>query len=159
MSALSLVDSPLFGSSFVDLEMRALFDSDAFVARCVEVELALARAEARLGVIPEAAARDIADAAQTYAFDHARLQRETEVVGYPILPIVEQLADATGEGGRYLHWGATTQDIMDTAKILQVRSGLELIERRLAETIAALRRLAEAQRDTPMTGRTHLQHA
>jgi 3-carboxy-cis,cis-muconate cycloisomerase len=93
------------------------------VARCVEVEVALAKAEARLGVIPEAAARDIADAAETYTFDHARLQQETEVVGYPILPIVEQLADAAGKGGRYLHWGATIQDIMDTATILQVRSG------------------------------------
>jgi 3-carboxy-cis,cis-muconate cycloisomerase len=99
MSALSLVDSPLFGSSFVDPETRALFDSDAFVARCVEVEVALARAEARLGVIPEAAARDIAAAAETCAFDHARLQRETELVGYPILPIVEQLADAAGDRG------------------------------------------------------------
>ncbi|MBB2931938.1 class-II fumarase/aspartase family protein [Paraburkholderia silvatlantica] len=159
MSALSLVDSPLFGRSFVDDEMRELFASDSFVRRCIETEVALARAQARIGVIPEKAALEIASAAEKPFLNADRLQRETEVVGYPILPIVEQLADAAGEGGRYLHWGATTQDIMDTATVLQVRTALELIDRRLGETIEALRRLAETYRDTPMAGRTHLQHA
>ena len=73
--------------------------------------------------------------------------------------MVEQLAGAAGEAGRHLHWGATTQDIMDTATVLQVRAGIEIVERRLAETIEALGRLAERYRDTPMAGRTHLQHA
>lgn len=159
MSQISLVDSPLFGGTFVDDEMRVLFSSDAFVQRCVETEVALARSQARIGIIPEAAALKIATAAKEYVLDADRLRRETEIVGYPILPIVEQLADAAGEGGRYLHWGATTQDIMDTATVLQVRSALHLIERRLNETIDALRHLAETHRDTPMAGRTHLQHA
>lgn len=159
MSALSLVDSPLFGRSFVDDEMRELFSSDAFVRRCIETEVALARSQARIGVIPEKAALEIASAAEKPFLNSDRLQRETEVVGYPILPIVEQLADAAGEGGRYLHWGATTQDIMDTAAVLQVRTALQLIDRRLSETIEALRYLAETYRDTPMAGRTHLQHA
>jgi 3-carboxy-cis,cis-muconate cycloisomerase len=107
MSSLSLLDTALFGGSFVDADMRALFDSDAFVSRCVETEVALAKAQARLGLIPEAAAEAIAVAARKIRFDQSRLTRETEVVGYPILPIVEQLADACGEAGRYLHWGAT----------------------------------------------------
>lgn len=159
MSSLSLIDSPLFGGSFVDAEMRDLFDSDAFIGRCVETEVALARAEARLNLIPATAADAIAAAAQSIGFDQPRLARETELVGYPILPIVEQLADACGEAGRYLHWGATTQDIMDTAKVLQIRAALALIERRLVETIGALRELTAEHRDTPMAGRTHLQHA
>ena len=159
MSALSLVDSPLFGGSFVDAGMRELFSSDAFIGRCVEAEVALARSQARLGIIPQAAALEIAAAAETYVFDEDRLRSETEVVGYPVLPIVEQLADAAGEGGRYLHWGATTQDIMDTATVLQLRSALQLIDRRLLETAKALRYLAKTHRDTPMAGRTHLQHA
>lgn len=159
MRSLSLIDSPLFGGSLVDADMRALFDSEAFVSRCVETEVALAKAQARLGIVPEAAAEAIAIAARTVRFDEPCLTRETELVGYPILPIVEQLADACGEAGRYLHWGATTQDIMDTATVLQIRAALVLIEGRLVETTAALRSLAAEHRDTPMAGRTHLQHA
>ena len=156
---LSFVDSPLFGASFVPAEMRGIFGHDAFLRRCVETEVALARAQARLGIIPEVAAQGIAAAAAAYRFDLDRLARETAIVGYPVLPMVEQLAAAAGDAGRYLHWGATTQDIMDTATVLQVRAGLEVIERLLDETVAALRRLAAEHRDTPMAGRTHLQHA
>lgn len=159
MSSLSLLDSPLFGGGFVNGEMRSLFDSSAFVDRCVETEVALATAEARLGLIPEAAAASIATAARTIRFDMTRLARETELVGYPILPMVEQMADACGEAGGYLHWGATTQDIMDMATVLQIRHALDLIERQLDDTVAALRNLAAEHRDTPMAGRTHLQQA
>ncbi|OSQ37339.1 3-carboxy-cis,cis-muconate cycloisomerase [Thalassospira mesophila] len=159
LTPLSLVDSPLFGQSFVDDDMRAVFNFRAYVQRCVEVEVALASAEARLGVIPKAAATGIADAAGKYEFDLDYLQRETANVGYPILPIVELLSNAAGDAGRYLHWGATTQDIMDTATVLQLRQALDIIVLRLNQTIAALRILAKTHRDTPMAGRTHLQHA
>ena len=89
----------------------------------------------------------------------ARLKRETETVGYPILPLVRQLAEQAGEAGRWLHWGATTQDIMDTAVVLQIRDGLDLIEADLAAARGHLADLARRHRDTPMAGRTHLQHA
>lgn len=159
MAQSSLVDSPLFGHSFVDDAMRDIFNYRAYIARCVEVEVALARAEAKQGVIPQEAADGIANAAANHEFDLARLKHETEIVGYPILPIVEQLAAHAGDAGRYLHWGATTQDIMDCATILQMRDGLALIERQLGETMAALTHLARTYRDTAMAGRTHLQHA
>ena len=159
MTSLSFVDSPLAGAGFVPADMRAILGFEAYLRRCVETEVALARAEARLGIIPDAAAKGIAAAAETYSFDLDRLSRETEIVGYPILPMVEQLAEAAGDTGRHLHWGATTQDIMDTATVLQVRAAIEVIEVRLAETIDALGRLAKRYRDTPMAGRTHLQHA
>ena len=156
---LSFLDSPLFGASFVPGEMRAIFGYDAFLRRCVETEVALANAQARLGIIPVAAAAGIAETAATYRFDIDRLARETAIVGYPVLPMVEQLAAAAGEAGRYLHWGATTQDIMDTATVLQVRAALEVVEQLLEETVAALRQLVRHHRETPMAGRTHLQHA
>jgi 3-carboxy-cis,cis-muconate cycloisomerase len=159
MNNLSLIDSPFFGASLTDARMREIFCARAFLRRCVETEVALARAQERLSVIPADAARDIAQAAESYSFDEERLARETEIVGYPILPIVEQLADAAGKAGRYLHWGATTQDIMDTAAVLQVRAGIDLIETQLNEAMDALRDLADVHRDTPMAGRTHLQHA
>lgn len=155
---LTALDSPLYGRSFTDEEMRAIFSADRFIGDCVKVEVALARGQAKLGIIPMEAAEGIS-AVSTHPLDMERLRNETEIVGYPILPIVEQLVQAAGEPGRYLHWGATTQDIMDTATILQVRDGLELVSRRVDAVRAALVKLARDHRDTPMAGRTHLQHA
>jgi adenylosuccinate lyase len=92
--------------------------------------------------------------------DFERLRHETEIVGYPILPLVRQLSAICGdEAGKYVHWGATTQDIMDIASVLQMKEGLEIIERLLKDVIKTLRGLSEKYKDTPMAGRTHLQHA
>ncbi|MGH7058912.1 MAG: lyase family protein, partial [Stellaceae bacterium] len=135
--AIGVLDSAIFADMFGTAAMRAVFGDTAFLARCAEVEAALARAQARLGIVPAAAAAAIGEAARQIAehpesLDLARLKRETETVGYPILPLVRQLAAAAGDGGRWLHWGATTQDIMDTAVVLQIRAGLDLIEADLA---------------------------
>lgn len=159
LKQVTLLDSPLYGRSFVDDEMRSIFSSESFVARCVETEVALAQAQARLGIIPAEAAEGIASAASTLALDMDRLRAETEVVGYPILPIIEQLAPHAGEAGRFLHWGATTQDIMDTATVLQIRTAFDLLERRIGSVRISLAQLARDHRVTPMAGRTHLQHA
>ena len=93
------------------------------------------------------------------ALDLDLLRHETDIVGYPILPLVHQLAKMCGEAGRYVHWGATTQDIMDSAVVLQVRDALALIEADIAALRQILAGLAERHRDTPMAGRTHLQQA
>lgn len=88
------------------------------------------------------------------------MRHETEIVGYPILPLVRQLSAICGEdAGKYVHWGATTQDIMDLASVLQMKQGLVIVERFLRDVIKTLRDLSEKHRDTPMAGRTHLQHA
>jgi 3-carboxy-cis,cis-muconate cycloisomerase len=140
--------------------MRGLFGDEPFLARCVEVEAALARAQGRLGIIPVEAGEAITRAANgRRALDLVRLKKETETVGYPILPLVRQLAEWAGDYGRYIHWGATTQDIMDTAVVLQIRAGLGLIEEDLTAVRGHLAELARRYRDTPMAGRTHLQHA
>jgi 3-carboxy-cis,cis-muconate cycloisomerase len=157
--AIGMLDSAVFADMFGTPEMRGVFGDSAFLARCVEVEAALARAQGRLGIIPAEAATAIAQAAEAPAFDLARLKAETENVGYPVLPLVRQLADAAGPAGRWLHWGATTQDIMDTAAVLQIREGLRLIEGDLMAVRGHLADLARRHRDTPLAGRTHLQHA
>jgi 3-carboxy-cis,cis-muconate cycloisomerase len=161
---ISALDSTLFADMFGSEAMRQTFGDSAFLIRCVEVEAALARAEARLGMIPTAAAETISQVAAgladgTLALAPARLKRETETVGYPILPLVHQLAELSGEAGRWVHWGATTQDIMDTALVLQIRAGLALVEEDLAAVRGHLADLARRHRLTPMAGRTHLQHA
>jgi 3-carboxy-cis,cis-muconate cycloisomerase len=162
--ALSILDSAIFADMFGTPAMRAIFGDEAFLARCVDVEGALARAQGRLGIIPSEAGEAITRAASTFAngeraLDLARLKKETETVGYPILPLVRQLAEGAGDSGRYIHWGATTQDIMDTAVVLQIRAGLALLEEDLTAIRGHLAELARRYRDTPMAGRTHLQHA
>ena len=155
----TVLDSALFRDSFGTPSMRAIFDDRALIRRYVETEVALARAEGRCGVIPAAAAEEIAKRADADKLDFDKLRQDTEIVGYPILPLVHQLGDSCGEAGRYVHWGATTQDIMDTATVLQVRDALALVEADLTEIRAILAGLATRYRDTPMAGRTHLQHA
>ena len=156
----SVFDSGLFRDMFGTAEMRAIFSDAGYLSRCLEVEAALARAQAGIGMIPAAAAREISARATPACLDLAELKRETEIVGYPILPLVKQLAAAcAGDAGGYVHWGATTQDIMDTAVVLQLRAAFELIEADLNDILASLETLARRYRDTPMAGRTHLQQA
>jgi 3-carboxy-cis,cis-muconate cycloisomerase len=155
----TVFDSVLFRDMFGTDEMRAIFTDEALVGRYVEAEVALARAQARLGVVPKAAAEAIERVSKSFRIDFGRLRRETEIVGYPILPIVYQLSEAAGEAGHYVHWGATTQDIMDTASVLQIRAALQIIARDLRELRDILAAMARKYRDTPMAGRTHLQQA
>ncbi len=157
--ASTVLDSALYRDSFGAPAMRAIFEDAALLARYTEVEVALARAQGALGVIPAQAAKDIAAKCDASKLDLERLKKETETVGYPILPLVRQLAAQCGEPGKFLHWGATTQDIMDTAVVLQVRDALALIEADLGALRAILARQAKRYRDTPMAGRTHLQQA
>jgi 3-carboxy-cis,cis-muconate cycloisomerase len=155
----TVLDSILFRDAFGTSEMREVFSDLALISRYAEVEVALARAEARCGVIPADAAEEIARRTDVSALDFDLLRQETDVVGYPILPLVHQMTKQCGEAGRYVHWGATTQDIMDTAVVLQIRAALSLIEADIAVLRDILADLSRRHRDTPMAGRTHLQQA
>ena len=156
----TVYDSALFRDMFGTPEMRAVFSDEAYLQACLDTEAALARAQASVGMIPIDAAREITAKAQLPCLDMARLKTECENVGYPIVGLATQLAHVcAGEAGGYVHWGATTQDIMDTAVVLQVRRALELVEADLIQYIVLLGDLAKRHRDVPMAGRTHLQHA
>lgn len=155
----TVFDSILFRDVFGTPAMREVFSDFSLVSRYAEVEIALAKAEARCGVIPAEAADEIARRTDVSAFDFDLLRSETDIVGYPILPLVHQMVKQCGEAGRYVHWGATTQDIMDTALVLQVRAGLDIIEADIAALRGILADLSKRYRDTPMAGRTHLQQA
>jgi 3-carboxy-cis,cis-muconate cycloisomerase len=161
---IGMLQSTVFGDLFGTAAMRDVFGEPALFRNCAIVEAALARAQARVGIIPSEAAAAISAAIEPIAsgresLDFARLKRETANVGFPILPLVRQLADRVGEAGRWLHWGATTQDIMDSAVVLQIRDGLALLEADLAALRGHLAALARKHRDTPMPGRTFLQQA
>ncbi len=156
-------DSVVFGTLYGSDAMRAVFDERSFLQRMLDVEAALARVEAGLGLIPGTAAAAIEAAARVEHLDTAELAASVRNVGYPVVGLVRGLSRAAearqaGAGG-YTHWGATTQDIMDTALVLQIRDGLGLLRADLVATIGALAAQAEAHRGTVMAGRTHLQHA
>jgi 3-carboxy-cis,cis-muconate cycloisomerase len=155
----TVLDSDIFKDMFGTAEMRAVFSDDNLLKCCVDAEVALAVAQGRLGVIPQEAAGAIARLAPSVTIDRAELKTVAENVGYPILGLVRQLSEKLGEAGRYVHWGATTQDIVDTATVLQIRAALAIVERDMTAVSAALAKLAEKYRDTAMAGRTHLQQA
>ena len=140
--------------------MREIFSDAASVQRMLDVEAALARAQAQLGLVPHEVATAISAAADIGKIDIFALGASTQRVGYPVVELVRQLgAAAGGSAPRYVHLGATTQDILDTALVLQMRIGLARIEQELVATAGALVARAREHRDTVMAGRTHLQQA
>jgi 3-carboxy-cis,cis-muconate cycloisomerase len=153
-------DAPVLGALYGTEAMRAAMGEHAFLQRMLDVEAALARAQARLGIIPGEVASAITAAARAERLDLTALAAATRNTGYPVVGLVRQLSALAGvEPGRWTHWGATTQDIMDTALVLQTRDGLALQEADLQRLSVALARLARTHRGTVMAGRTHLQHA
>ncbi|KAK1148785.1 hypothetical protein N8T08_008670 [Aspergillus melleus] len=158
--SISALDSRIFRNLFGTEEIRDIFTDEAYVRFLVQTEAALARAESKVGAIPADVGDAITEVLGNVKLDFDRLARETEIVGYPVLPLVMQLVENTPEEiAKYIHWGATTQDIMDDASILQIKKGVQLVKRDLDTLIGILHTLSEKHRDTPMAGRTHLQHA
>src|SRR6476659_2903997 len=131
-------DSPILGTLYGSDAMRAVFDERAYFQRMLDVEAALARAQARLGIIPTEAADAIGRAARIDNLNTEELAAIARNVGYPVGGLVAGLSRAAGEAGGWTHWGATTQDIMDTATVLQVREGLALIRAALTAMVGAL---------------------
>ncbi len=153
-------DQTVFGALYGTDAMRAVFAERTYLQRMLDVEAALARAQARLGIVPADAAATITAAADAARLDLPALAAATRNTGYPVVGLVRQLSALAGEqAGRWTHWGATTQDIMDTATVLQMREGLDLIEAELRALCTALAARTAEHRDTVMAGRTHLQHA
>ena len=150
---------PLFGSA----EGLAIFADAARLQGMLDFEAALARSESRLGVIPAAAAGPIAAKCRAELFDMRELAKGTARAGNPAIPMVRRLAALVAAGdadaARYVHWGATSQDAMDTGLVLQLRSFLDLLEADLDRMANALARLADAHKAMPLVGRTWLQQA
>jgi 3-carboxy-cis,cis-muconate cycloisomerase len=143
--------------------MRSIFSDRGRLQGMLDFEAALARAEARTGVVPPDTAAAIAAQCRAELFDVETLARETVPAGNPAIPLVKRLTALVAahhpEAARFVHWGATSQDVMDTGLVLQLREALDLVEADLARLSGALVRLAEMHRDTILAGRTWLQQA
>lgn len=154
------LDSKIFAPLFSDPEVAGVFDDDAYLRAMLAVEGALARVEAGLGIIPSSAGERISKVAGSVVLDPEKIGRGTQRDGVPVIALVKALREAVGkEAAPYVHWGATTQDIVDTALVLQIRSVLRILENRLATLIDRLADIADRHRATVMAGRTHGQQA
>jgi 3-carboxy-cis,cis-muconate cycloisomerase len=156
----SIIDSAIFQGIFSSEEMRHIWSDENRTQKYLDVEAALAKVQGRLGLIPREAADEIISHCRLDQIDMAKLRQQTERIGYPILGVVSQLnALCRNKLGEYCHWGATTQDITDTATVLQIREALAIVDRDLAAISSAMAQLAKKHRDTPMIGRSNLQQA
>ena len=158
-------ESPLGAGGIFDAivttdELRAVTDDRAWVQAMLDVESALARVEAQLGVIPEEAAQAIGAGCDASLVDLEALSRSARAGGNPVIPLVATIRAALPDSARdWVHWGATSQDVLDTAAMLIVARSIPLIDADLAQLAAGCASLAGAHRSTPMVGRTLLQHA
>ncbi|RLF12225.1 MAG: adenylosuccinate lyase [Thermoprotei archaeon] len=149
------IDTGRYGSP----EIRKVFDEEARLQRFLDVEAALAKAHAELGNIPAEAAEEIASKANV---NYVKLERVKEIearIKHDLMAVVEALEEVCGPHGRFVHFGATSYDIEDTATALQLKEALEIIEARMLEVVKELLRLTEEHAETVMVGRTHGQHA
>jgi adenylosuccinate lyase len=140
-------------------EMRRIFDEENRLQKMLEVEAALAWAHSEVGDIPKRDAEKIIEMAST---KHVKLSRVKEIereIKHDVMALVRALAEACGPSGAYVHLGATSSDILDTATALQLKEALNLIEKRLNDLERGLIRRAEQYKETMMMGRTHGQHA
>jgi 3-carboxy-cis,cis-muconate cycloisomerase len=154
------IDSIILNAMFTTEPMRHVFSDENRVQKYLDVEAALARVEARLGVIPQEAADEIARHCEVANFDMAALAADTAAIGAPVQPVVNRLVKRCRDGlGEWCHYGATTQDVTDTAAALQIAEALALIEADLAAIMEGLAALARSHRDTVMAGRSYLQQA
>ncbi|TDM09426.1 MAG: 3-carboxy-cis,cis-muconate cycloisomerase [Ideonella sp. MAG2] len=158
--AASIIDSRIFQGIFTTDAMRQVWSDENRTQKYLDIECALAKVQGRLGLIPQEAADEIVSHCHLDQIDLDLLRQQTERIGYPILGVVSQLNKLCRDKlGEYCHWGATTQDITDTATVLQVREALVLVDDELAAIAQALAKLAREHRLTPIIGRSNLQQA
>lgn len=156
----SIIDSSIFGNIFSTDEMREVWSDRNRTKQYVAIERALAIVQARLGIIPQEAADEIVRNCDIDKIDLDRLREQTERIGYPVLGVVTQINQLCRDKlGEFVHWGATTQDITDTATVMQIREGLDILDRELTAISTALAGLSQRYRDTPVIGRSNLQQA
>jgi adenylosuccinate lyase len=155
----TVIDSNVFKHLFSTDDMRRIFSDANLVQKWVDTEAALAAAEAELGIVPSAAAEEIGKKARAELIDIPAIGEfyKSSITIVPLLKAFKTVLD--GDAGEYVHWGATSQDIVDTGLILQIKEAHAVILGKTRQAEAAARDLATRHRDLVMAGRTHVQHA
>lgn len=153
------LDLITIGNNFGTPEMRALWNDKARIQRQLDTEAALAKAEGDLGIIPSEAAEKIQAAADVSLYDIEAIAAESARLRHSLMGTINALERQSGDAGEFVHFGATTQDIVDTGMMLQLRDAYDIIERDVYLVLELLAKLAKAHQDTVMIGRTHGMHA
>lgn len=158
--ASNVIDSLLFRDHFSTEEMRYIFSDENMVQKWLDVEAVLAKVQANLNIIPKEAAEEIKKKADVSLINFNKLKKELELTGHPFMPLIKVLEELCDNGaGEYIHWGATTQDIMDTAVVLQLKEAYALLSTRITHLHSTLCLLADEYKSLTMVGRTNGQHA
>jgi adenylosuccinate lyase len=153
-----IIDSEIFQNGWSSEEMRKIFDSTIRFQRWLDIEVALAQAQAQLGIIPRAAADEIARQARIEFIDMEQMKADYQKTQHSLMPLLWGLQRLCAEDyGEYIHYGATTQDIEDTASILELKEAFKIIVRDLRDIEKILINLSKRHRKTIMCGRTHAQ--
>jgi adenylosuccinate lyase len=155
-----VTESRIYGGVYSDPEFAAVFSDSNQVQKWLDVERALALTQAELGLIPQGAAEEIARKTKVELFDLEQLGRESRETGHVLVPTIRALSKLCEDpAGEYVHYGVTTQDILDTGLILQVKEAWGHVLGKLSTIRQNMARLAERHKQTPMAARTHGQHA
>lgn len=158
--SVGVFDNLLHKDTFSTPRMRRVFCDSRTVQSWLDVEAALARVQGRLGLIPDSAAAEISSRARYDLMDPKAFAADLRQTGHPFVALVNALVGlCDDDSGQYVHWGATSQDITDTALVLQLREAIAILTNRLTELSDTLAEAAVHHRDLPMVGRTNGQHA
>ncbi|MDQ0272360.1 adenylosuccinate lyase [Cytobacillus purgationiresistens] len=154
------IDSELFRDQFGTEEMRQVFSDASIIQKWLNVEAALAVAQAELNIIPESAAEEICKKASVEMLDFTVIREGMKASSHPLITVIKSLEELCEEdASRYIHWGATTQDIIDTGLVLQIKEAREQLLKQTNVILDTLLSLAQQYKNTLMPGRTHGQHA
>lgn len=158
--ASNMLDSLLYRNSFSTPKMREIFDDTSFIQNVLDFEAALAQTQAEMGIIPKEAAEEIQKKAKVENLNIARIEEGVRKVGHSLVPILKEFQGVCDNNyGEYVHMGATTQDIIDTAFMLSIKRGFDVIYDDMVETEGTMLDLIGKYRDTIMPGRSHTQQA
>jgi 3-carboxy-cis,cis-muconate cycloisomerase len=158
--ASSIIDSNYYRDMFGTAQMREVFSDDARLQAWIDTEIALAKAQVNMGIIPEGIDVVLQNSVNINNLDIEEMKADFDRVGFPILPFVKQLNKVCdSETARWIHYGATTQDILDTGMVLQIKKGLQIVDDELNAIIAATAELSKKHAKTVMAGRTFQQLA
>jgi adenylosuccinate lyase len=155
-----ITDSIFFGDSFSTREAKEIFGDERRMQRWLDVEIALADCQADLGMIPKSAALELAEMGDLKKFDIDKIKNEIKATKHSLVPLLRNWQSLVSKDtSQYIHFGVTTQDIQDTAQVLEVRDVINIVKRDLENIINQLAKLAKEYRDLTMVGRTHAQYA
>jgi 3-carboxy-cis,cis-muconate cycloisomerase len=158
--SVSFIGSPYFNGLFTDASMQKVFSDEVRIKKWIQTEIALLSAQVEIGYAPKNVAVKLTEVAQLENIDINEMKSDFDKIGFPILPFVKQLTKlCDSETARWVHYGATTQDILDTGTVLQMKEGFQLIEHEIEAIIDAVAVLVKEHRDTVMAGRTFMQLA